>query len=219
MKFPELRFIRVRQYRDRVLTSLIAGLGLGLSLIVAIGAQNAFVLRQGLRKEHVLPVVIVCAVSDAVLIFAGVAGAGWVFEQWPWIAEIMRWAGAAFLIGYAAIAARRAIKPKALVAAGDAPPANLRTTVLTVLALTWLNPHVYLDTLVLLGSIAGGHGDDRWWFAVGAMAASILWFTALGFGARLLAPLFARPISWRILDGVIAIVMLAIALQLLFGAH
>ena len=206
-------------YRWQVLASLLAGLGLGLSLIVAIGAQNAFVLRQGLRREHVLPVVIVCAVSDAALILAGVAGAGWVFEQLPWFAEIMRWAGAAFLLGYAVIAARRAIRPKALIAAADAPPASLRTTVLTVLALTWLNPHVYLDTLVLLGSIAGGHGDDRWWFAAGAMIESVLWFTALGFGARLLAPMFAKPIAWRILDGIIALVMVVIALQLLFGAH
>jgi len=200
-----------------VLASLLAGLGLGLSLIVAIGAQNAFVLRQGLRREHVLPVVVVCAVSDAVLILAGVAGAGWVFEQAPWIAEVMRWAGAAFLIAYGVIAARRAIRPKALVAARDAPPTSLRATVLTVLALTWLNPHVYLDTLVLLGSIAGGHGDGRWWFAVGAMVASILWFTALGFGARLLAPLFARPLAWRILDAVIAVIMVTIALQLLLS--
>ena len=202
-----------------MLASLLAGLGLGLSLIVAIGAQNAFVLRQGLRREHVLPVVIVCAVSDAALILAGVAGAGWVFERLPWFAEIMRWAGAAFLIGYAIIAARRAIKPKALIAAGDAPPSSLRTTVLTVLALTWLNPHVYLDTLVLLGSIAGGHGDTRGWFAAGAMGASVLWFTALGFGARLLAPLVARPIAWRILDGIIAVIMVVIALQLLLGPH
>jgi L-lysine exporter family protein LysE/ArgO len=202
-----------------VLASLLAGLGLGLSLIVAIGAQNAFVLRQGLRREHVLPVVIVCALSDAVLIAAGVAGAGWVFERLPWFAEIMRWAGAAFLVGYAIIAARRAIRPKALVAAGDVPPTSLRTTVLTVLALTWLNPHVYLDTLVLLGSIAGGHGDLRWWFAVGAMIASIAWFATLGFGARLLGPLFARPVAWRILDAIIAVIMLTIALQLVLGPH
>lgn len=198
----------------QLLASALAGLGLGLSLIVAIGAQNAFVLRQGLRREHVAAVVAVCAASDAVLIVAGVAGAGWLFERAPWFAEVMRWAGAAFLVGYGVLAAVRAIRPAALAAAPGAAPASLRTTVLTVLALTWLNPHVYLDTVVLLGAVAAGHGDSRWAFAAGAIAASILWFSALGFGARLLAPVFARPVAWRVLDAVIAVVMVAIAVQL-----
>lgn len=197
------------------MTSLFAGLGLGLSLIIAIGAQNAFVLRQGLRREHVLPVVLVCALSDAVLIFAGIAGAGWVFEQVPWLTEVVRWAGALFLLAYGILAARRAITPKALdAAAEERVMAPLGAVVATVLALTWLNPHVYLDTIVLLGSIAGTHGDGRWLFGVGAAIGSIVWFTALGFGARLLAPVFAKPLAWRILDGIIAVVMVVLAITL-----
>jgi L-lysine exporter family protein LysE/ArgO len=192
----------------------LAGLGLGLSLIVAIGAQNAFVLRQGLRREHVLPIVLVCALSDALLIVAGVAGAGAVFAVAPVVLTVVTWAGALFLLGYGALAARRAIRPSALAAGGATVSTTLSTAVLTCLALTWLNPHVYLDTVVLLGSIANTHGDGRWWFGAGAVLGSILWFAALGFGARLLQPVFARPAAWRVLDGIIAVVMVAIALSL-----
>lgn len=199
------------------LAAALAGLGLGLSLIVAIGAQNAFVLRQGLRGEHLLPVVAVCALSDAALITAGVAGAGVLLDRLPWLLPVFRFGGAAFLLGYAAVAARRAARPGALRTETTGPGASLSATVGTVLALTWLNPHVYLDTVVLLGSIAQTHGDLRWWFAAGAVAGSFVWFAALGFGARLLRPLFARPGSWRVLDVGIAAVMLAIALSLLLG--
>ncbi len=211
--------------------SVLAGLGLGLSLIVAIGAQNVFVLRQGIRREHVLAVVIICAVSDALLIIAGVAGLGYVISTAPWLVVLARWAGAVFLLVYGVLAARRAWTGtgEALQveneeeSATQAPGTTLTRTrtstplapvILTVLALTWLNPHVYLDTVLMLGSIAATHGEDRWLFAAGAVAASILWFTALGFGARYLGRWLRTPLSWRILDAVIAVVMIAIAVSL-----
>ena len=199
------------------LLAAVSGLGFGLSLIIAIGAQNAFVLRQGLRREHVLAVVAICALADAALIILGIAGIGAVLESAPWLLVVIRWGGIAFLLAYAVLAARRALRPGTL----DGDPAgastSLRTAIGTCLALTLLNPHVYLDTVVLLGSVAGTHGDDRWWFGLGAIIASALWFTALGYGARLLRPLFARPAAWRVLDGIIAVVMVAIAVSLLVG--
>ncbi|WP_424466281.1 LysE/ArgO family amino acid transporter [Pseudoclavibacter helvolus] len=195
----------------------LAGFGFGLSLIVAIGAQNAFVLRQGLLRRHVFAVVAVCALSDALLILLGIGGAGIVFAALPWLTTVVRIAGAAFLLGYTVLAARRAIKPKAMDAAGEQTSPALLPTVLTVLALTWLNPHVYLDTVVLLGSVANTHGEARWLFGAGAAVASIVWFAALGYGARLLQPVFARPAAWRILDAIIALVMAAIAVSLLLG--
>lgn len=195
----------------------LAGLGLGLSLIIAIGAQNAFVLRQGLRGEHLLPVVAVCAVSDAVLIAAGVLGAGALLERLPWLLPVFRVGGAAFLLAYAVVAARRALHPGVLRAQAQGAGTALVATLTTALTLTWLNPHVYLDTVILLGSIAQTHGEDRGWFAAGAVLGSLVWFTALGFGARLLRPLFARPGAWRVLDGAIAVVMVAIAVSLLLG--
>ncbi|TNM64125.1 amino acid transporter [Streptomyces sp. NP160] len=206
---------------DPHLLAAASGLGLGLSLIVAIGAQNAFVLRQGLRGEHVLGVVAVCALSDLALIVAGVAGAGAALQAWPPALVVVRVAGALFLAGYAVLAARRALRPAGGEAALRADTAGSSTTLAaalaTCLALTWLNPHVYLDTVVLLGSIASTHGAERWWFAAGAGAGSIIWFTALGFGARLLRPLFARPVAWRVLDAVIAVVMASLAATLLLG--
>ncbi|WP_141871015.1 L-lysine exporter [Microbacterium saperdae] len=209
--------------------SVLAGLGLGLSLIVAIGAQNVFVLRQGIRREHVLAVVIICAVSDAVLIIAGVAGLGYVISAAPWLVVVARWAGAAFLLVYGLLAARRAWRGtgEALQVDSEEEPVAqgpgttltrtrtpLAPVILTVLALTWLNPHVYLDTVLMLGSIAATHGEERWLFAAGAVTASILWFTALGFGARYLGRWLRTPLSWRILDAVIAVVMIAIAVSL-----
>ena len=197
------------------LQAAIAGLGLGLSLIVAIGAQNAFVLRQGIRREHVLPVVLVCALSDAVLIIAGVSGIGFVVERFPVVLVVLRWAGAAFLLGYGLLAARRALAPSGLATDRGGNSLSLRAAVLTVIGLTWLNPHVYLDTVLLLGSIANTHGElGRWWFAAGAVLGSILWFTALGYGARLLRGVFAKPVAWRILDVAIAVVMIALAIML-----
>ncbi len=197
------------------LLAALAGLGMGLSLIVAIGAQNAFVLRQGLRREHLGAVVAVCAVSDAVLIVAGVAGTGALVERVPGVVTVVRVAGGVFLLGYAVLAARRALRPAALMAADRGAGAALPAVLTTTLALTWLNPHVYLDTVLLLGGVAATQGDGRWWFATGAVTGSVLWFTALGFGARLLRPLFARPAAWRVLDGLIAVVMAALGVSLL----
>lgn len=200
------------------LLAAVAGLGLGLSLIVAIGAQNAFVLRQGLRVEHVPAVVAVCAVSDAVLILAGVAGNSWLSARLPDAITVVRLAGAAFLLGYAVLAARRALRPSSIAVDAGGRGAGLAATVVTCLALTWLNPHVYLDTVLLLGSVADSHGDRRWWFAAGAVIGSLVWFGALGYGARLLRPLFARPAAWRVLDAGIAVVMAVLGLGLLASA-
>jgi L-lysine exporter family protein LysE/ArgO len=180
---------------------------------VAIGAQNAFVLRQGIRNEHVLPVVILCAVSDLVLIVAGVAGVGALVTAHPQLMTIARYGGAAFLLGYGLMAARRALQP-AVMTPGDAGPARLPAVLLTCLALTFLNPHVYLDTVVLLGTLASQQGDGRWRFGAGAALASLVWFFGLGFGARQLAGLFAKPVTWRILDGVIALTMIALSVSL-----
>ena len=197
------------------MTSVAAGFALSIALIGAIGAQNAFVLRQGLRREHVLPIVVTCAASDALLIAAGVAGLGVAMTGSPVALAAIRWAGAAFLLGYAALAARRAIRPGRLTPT-ERQPAGLRTTILACLAFTYLNPHVYLDTVLLLGGVAQQY-EHRWLFAAGAAAASAVWFATLGAGARLLAPWLARPAAWRVLDGVIAAVMVALAASLLLG--
>ena len=197
-----------------MLTSFLPGFALSLTLIMAIGAQNAFVLRQGLRREHVLVVVLVCATSDAILITAGVAGFGALAEAAPWFGPLMRYGGAAFLLWYGwrnAVSAWRG--GEGLEAEGQAAR-SLGKAVLTLLALTWLNPHVYLDTLVLLGSISPQY-PDRLSFGIGAALASFVFFFALGYGARLLAPLFAKPRSWQILDAVIAMTMWGIAIKLL----
>ncbi|NDV49548.1 MULTISPECIES: LysE/ArgO family amino acid transporter [unclassified Salipiger] len=194
-----------------------AGFALGLSLIVAIGAQNAFVLRQGLRREHVLAVVLVCALSDAVLIAAGVAGFGLLASQLPGLETVMRWLGAAFLMWYGArtlLAAWRG--GAALRAERDPGNGSLRRALLTCLALTWLNPHVYLDTVMLLGAVSSQY-ESRLHFGLGAVSASLCFFFALGFGARLLAPVFARPVAWRVLDLGIGLTMWLIAAKLLIG--
>ncbi|SCL27449.1 L-lysine exporter family protein LysE/ArgO [Micromonospora nigra] len=198
-----------------MLTSVLAGFSLSVALIVAIGAQNAFVLRQGLRREHVVPVVVTCAVSDALLISIGIAGVGSVVAGRPALLTALRWGGAAFLAGYAVLAARRALRPGTL-APTERPPSRLGATLLTCLAFTYLNPHVYLDTVLLLGGIAQQHAH-RWLFGIGAMAASVVWFAALGAGAYRLAPLLARPVVWRVLDGTIALVMAVVAALLLLG--
>jgi L-lysine exporter family protein LysE/ArgO len=204
----------------RMCSALLAaasGLGLGLALIIAIGAQNAFVLRQGLRGEHVVAVVAVCALSDLVLIAAGIAGTGALLDAAPEAVMVIRWAGAAFLLGYGALAARRALRPAGALTTEAAQRTPLLPTVLTASALTWLNPHVYLDTVVLLGSVAATQGDLRWHFGAGAAVGSLLWFSALGAGGRLLRPVFARPGAWRVLDAGIALVMVVLAIGLLRG--
>lgn len=259
------------------LAPLFAGLGLGFSLIIAIGAQNVFVLRQGIRREHVLAVVILCAVSDAILIVVGISGIGAVLEQLPWLLPVARWAGAAFLVGYGLLAARRAFKPDGAgllaetgggegeaelaaeagamlvpartgagrvetgsidtagptraadaasaahtpargirgTASGAGRATNLAAALTTAFALTWLNPHVYLDTVFLLGSVANGYGEQaRWLFGAGAVVASFAWFTSLGFGARYLGRWLSTPRAWRVLDGAIAVVMVVLGVLL-----
>ncbi|MDD9731925.1 LysE/ArgO family amino acid transporter [Mameliella sp. AT18] len=192
----------------------IAGFALGFSLILAIGAQNAFVLRQGLRRMHVLPVVLVCAISDAALIAAGVTGFGALAEAVPGLEWAMRIFGAAFLGWYGAKTLYAAWKGGEALAAGEGAQ-SLRAAVLTCLALTWLNPHVYLDTVVLLGAVSAQY-DARLAFALGAMTASFVFFFSLGYGARALAPIFARPRAWRVLDLVVGLTMWAIAAKLLW---
>jgi L-lysine exporter family protein LysE/ArgO len=219
LKKPKRLWRRLPAYRASVLSTatLLAaasGLGLGLSLIVAIGAQNAFVLRQGLRVEHVGVVVALCAASDAVLIAAGVGGAGALVTRAPAVLRVVGLAGAAFLLAYGVLAARRAWRPAALVTQGGGGRTALAATVVTCLGLTWLNPHVYLDTVALLGTLSGTYGTNRWAFGVGAALGSLLWFSALGYGARLLRPVFARPAAWRVLDTLIAVVMVALAVSL-----
>jgi L-lysine exporter family protein LysE/ArgO len=197
-------------------TAALAGFGLGLSLIVAIGAQNAYVLRQGLRREHVAVVVTICVLGDVILIWLGVAGMGALISSVPRLLAVIRVVGAAFLAGYGLLAFRRALRPGRLAADTAGRSTGRRAAVGTALALTWLNPHVYLDTVLLLGSVARTHGSGVA-FGLGACLASLLWFPGLGYGARLLRPLFARPTAWRVLDAVIAVVMLTLAITLLHG--
>jgi len=204
-----------------MLNASVTGLLTGLSLIVAIGAQNAFVLRQGLRRAHVGAIVTVCILSDIALTLAGVAGIGAVVHHADWALQAVRWLGAAFLAWYGLSSAWRARRPSALAASadgnGDGKRLSLASTLRRILALTWLNPHVYLDTMVLLGSIANSRGPvDRWWFAVGALVASTLWFAGLGFGARFAAPLLTTARAWQVLDLLIAATMLTIAAKLAF---
>jgi L-lysine exporter family protein LysE/ArgO len=197
--------------------TVLAGLGFGLGLIVAIGAQNAYELRQGIRREHVGLVVAVCAVSDVLLITVGAAGVGAVIARHTTALTVVTVLGAGVLLGYAVQAVRRAVRPAALsVASTGTESTRIGSVVLAALALTWLNPHVYLDTVVLLGSISATYATP-WLFALGAAVASIGWFAALGFGARLLAPLFARPGAWRIFDVGVAVVMTSIAAKLVLG--
>jgi len=200
-----------------MLNASVTGLLTGLSLIVAIGAQNAFVLRQGLRRAHVGAIVTVCILSDIALTLAGVSGIGAVVQHADWALQAVRWFGVAFLTWYGLSSAWRARRPSALTAGSDAGPSqlSLASTLRKILALTWLNPHVYIDTVVLLGSIANSRGPvDRWWFAVGALIASTVWFLGLGFGARLAAPLLTTPRAWQVLDLLIAATMVAIAAKL-----
>lgn len=195
------------------MSALIAGFSLGFSLILAIGAQNAFVLRQGLRRAHVLPVVLTCAISDAALIVLGVTSFGWVSARFPLVAPVFVWGGAAFLVVYGALHFRDAWRGGARLEAGGEAQ-SLRRAILTVLALTWLNPHVYLDTVILLGSVSTEYGERAWVFGLGAALSSFVFFFSLGYGARALAPVFARPLAWRALDVLIGVVMWIIALKL-----
>ena len=199
------------------MTSFIAGFAIGLSLIVAIGAQNAFVLRQGIRKSHVGKVILTCILSDAILILAGVAGFGALTRAFPMFEPVARYGGAAFLFVYGLLSMRRALVKTEKLEAKGAAEHSAYTAVMTCLALTWLNPHVYLDTVVLLGAIASQYGPDRWVFGAGAVTASAVFFLALGYGATLLQPYFAKPMSWRILDMAVGILMWSIAYALVFA--
>lgn len=197
-------------------SAFLPGFFLSLSLILAIGAQNAFVLRQGLRQEHVFAVCLVCAVSDAILIAAGVAGFGLASHALPWLEPVLRYGGALFLLAYAARSLRSALRNHGSLTLSGRQAAGLGATLATCLAFTWLNPHVYLDTVVLLGSISSQYEGHKAAFALGAMAASFTFFFTLGFGARLLRPVFASQAAWRVLDVLVGIAMLAIALKLVW---
>lgn len=193
--------------------ALLPGLLTGFSLIMAIGAQNAFLIRQGLTKKHVPLVVAICAVSDALLIFAGIGGLGLAVSKLPTLLEVVRWFGVAYLLWFAFKSAKSAFKTEQL-NAGTGQSGSLKQVVITTLALTYLNPHVYLDTVIFLGSIGNQFGENRWFFAAGAAVASIIWFSLVGFGAKAAAGIMAKPIFWRVLDSLIAIVMVSIAVML-----
>jgi L-lysine exporter family protein LysE/ArgO len=197
-----------------MLTAILAGFVLGGSLIIAIGAQNAFILRQGLLRRHVFALVLFCAASDATLILLGVAGFGEAIKTAPALLKAVTWGGAAFLFWYAFTAFRRAMTAQSL-ETGQAGGLSLQAALAQCAAFTWLNPHVYLDTVVLVGGISTTFGDNRWWYALGAAVASFVWFFSLGYGARLLTPVFAKPVAWKVLDIAIGCVMAALALKVL----
>lgn len=197
--------------------AFLKGLGIGASLIVAIGAQNAFVLRQGLLRQYVLTCALICTACDMGLIYAGVAGMGALISAAPDLLIIAKWAGAVFLFAYGARSAWAAFNAGGLTAVGEAPRSHM-AIVVSAFSFSLLNPHVYLDTVVLLGAVGGQQvGAARNAFAAGAMTSSTIWFFGLAYGARLLAPLFARPLAWRVLDALIAVVMWLIAVSLLLA--
>lgn len=193
----------------------LAGLLTGLSLIVAIGAQNAYVLRLGLARTHVALAVGICTVADALLIVAGIAGLGALVRTHDDVLRIVAVLGAAYLAWFALRSFRSALRPEIL-RASAVTARSRRNVAVAVLGLTFLNPHVYLDTVLLLGTIGSAFGDARWWFALGAIVASAIWFATLGFGARLLSPVMARPVTWRILDVAIGVVMTTVAAGLVW---
>jgi L-lysine exporter family protein LysE/ArgO len=195
----------------------VTGLMAGLSLIVAIGAQNAFVLRQGLLGEHVFAVTLACSSSDAALIALGVTSFRQIAVVAPWVLPVMRYGGAAFLIWYGARNLYSALRSTEALAGEDVRASNLRQTLAMCLALTWLNPHVYLDTVMLLGAISTRFPGEETSFAAGAMTGSFLFFFALGYGAMWLRPIFASPASWRALEALVALTMWTIAFKLIVG--
>lgn len=195
--------------------AFLPGLLTGLSLIIAIGAQNAFVIRQGLAKSHVLLVVSICAISDALLIFLGTGGLGTLIQSQPRLLELIRWFGVLYLFWFGIKSLRSALTSQALTSEGGKSQ-SAKSAILAVLGFTFLNPHVYLDTVILVGSIANQFQADRWYFALGASVGSVLWFSAIGFGARAAAKYMSRPIFWKILDILISIVMFSVAIFLAF---
>ncbi|MGC1207059.1 MAG: LysE family transporter [Ornithinimicrobium sp.] len=198
------------------LALILTGLLTGWALLIAIGAQNTFVLRQGLRAEHVGKVVAFCAVSDLILIGVSVLGVGLVLAQWPSIMPILRVAGGLFMIAYGAHAAYRVGRPTSLVT-GTTTSSSARHTLSILAVLTWLNPHLYLD-MMMMGTFANSHGpQDRWWFFAGLYAASLSWFLALGYGATRLRPLLSTPRSWQIFDSAVALMLIALGASLILG--
>lgn len=195
--------------------ALLPGFLTGLSLIIAIGAQNAFVIKQGLLRQHVFLIVLICAISDAVLIFLGTGGLGALVQSNQGLLEVIRWFGVAYLTWFGIKSVKSAFTNQSL-EASESPTVSAFKVATTALALTWLNPHVYLDTVILLGSVANQFDSDRWYFAIGASVASVLWFTVIGFGARAASKYMSRPIFWKILDSLIAVVMFSIAITLAF---
>ena len=193
--------------------ALLAGLFTGLSLIVAIGAQNAFVLRMGLTRQRIGVVVALCIAADAILIFAGIGGIATLVHVAPWLLNTLRWGGVGYLIYFAATSFRRALRPATLHPA-DQPQQSLGRVIATTLAFTFLNPHVYIDTVLLLGSIGNQYGSSRWLFGTGAAIGSLTWFLSLGYGARAAARLAAKPVTWRVLEVVIGCVILSVATRL-----
>ena len=198
------------------MNAILPGFLTGFSLIVAIGAQNAFILRQGLTRQYIFLIVTVCAFSDALLIALGTFGLGALIQAVPNLLEIMRWLGVAYLTWFGLSSVRRAIKTNALTVGEDAP-VSLKKTMLLTLGFTFLNPHVYLDTVILVGSLANHFGDNKWFFAIGAAIASFTWFFSLGFAASKMAVLMAKPVFWKILDIFIAAVMFSLAINLAVG--
>jgi L-lysine exporter family protein LysE/ArgO len=200
-----------------MIPNFITGFLSGAALIIAIGAQNSFVLRQGIRREHVLPIVLVCAGADALLIAAGIIGLGALIQSVPYLLNIARYGGAAFLVAYGVIATRRAVHPQMLTV-DSGVGTSLGAAMATCYAFTFLNPHVYLDTVILLGSLANQCGvRGRWMFGAGAATASFVWFFSLGYGARLLSPLFNKASAWRVLDSLIAVTMFGLGISLFLG--
>ena len=195
--------------------ALISGFLAGLSLIIAIGAQNAFVIKQGLLRSHVTLVVVVCSVADAFLIVVGIGGLGSVIQSHPRVLEYVRWFGVAYLIWFGIKSIRSAFTTESLTIGATEKESSIKV-LLTALTFTFLNPHVYLDTVILLGSIANQFSDQRWLFALGASSASLTWFSTIGYGARAASQFMSRPIFWKILDSLIAIVMFTIAITLAF---
>ena len=198
-----------------VMTAVLTGFGTGLGLIVAIGAQNAWVLRQGVRREHIGLVVAICALSDLVLIAAGTGAIRIVTGLAPWVLEVLRWGGVVYLAVFAVSSFRSALRPGALEQSAARPAASVAAT---TLALTWLNPHVYLDTVLMLGTVTNNFGTARWWAAAGACAASIVWFAGLGLGARVLSGPLSSPRTWRVVDVLVGCVMLGVAAHLALGS-
>jgi L-lysine exporter family protein LysE/ArgO len=194
---------------------ITAGLLTGFSLIIAIGAQNAFVIRQGLTKQHVLLVVAICAAADAALIFLGVGGLGAIIQGLPWLLEVIRWFGVVYLTWFGIKSLRSVFRDQSLDASGT-QSGSAGKAVAAVLGFTFLNPHVYLDTVILLGSIGNQFGTDKWWFAIGASLASVLWFSAIGFGAKAASGVMKEPVFWKVLDSIIAAVMFSVAILLAF---